>query len=79
MTDFDARVYAVFENVFDVPADELSGDMTSDDVDGWDSLSHVTLILMLSREFSIEIAPTETEDLENIGELVAFIGEKVKR
>lgn len=47
------------------------------DIDGWDSLSHSTLLIMIEREFQIAISADEGEDFDNVGQLADFIAGKV--
>jgi len=67
----------VISEVFDVPVSDISLDDTADDIDGWDSLSHVTLMLSLSREFGIHILAAETETVSNIRGLALVIDQKL--
>lgn len=48
------------------------------DIDGWDSLSHSTLLIMVEREFGISISPDEGEGFENVGALADFIAQKIR-
>lgn len=43
------------------------------DVDGWDSLSHVRLILAVEREFSLEVPPDDAARLNTFGAVVDYI------
>ena len=51
MSDTFNRLKEVFLDVFDDDEIELSRDTTAADVDAWDSLMHVTLVLAIEREF----------------------------
>lgn len=73
MQSVKERVIAVISATFDLAAEDIFLDNTADDIDGWDSLSHVTLMLSLSREFGIHIEPTKTESLADVSALVDFI------
>ncbi len=77
MNDIEERVLGVIGKSFSVDPSELDLGMIAEDIDGWDSLSHVTLILMLSKEFGVHISAEDAEDLENIGALVDLIKKKV--
>jgi acyl carrier protein len=55
----------------------ITRETVSWDIDGWDSLSHSTLLIMAEKEFGISISPDEGEDFDNVGELADFIGSKV--
>jgi len=51
----------------------LSNDTTADDVDGWDSVNHVKLIVAIEREFNIRFGADEISAPKNVGELVDLV------
>lgn len=67
----------VFRECFFDDTLQIDEDMDSNDVDGWDSLSHVRLLMMIERHFDIELAPSETARLANIGDLLRLVGTKL--
>jgi len=77
----DSQIYArlaeIFEDVFDEDSIELTPDLSAKDVDGWDSLTHIRLILMIEKIFKIKFSTSEISKLENVGDLVALIKERV--
>ncbi|WP_337866671.1 acyl carrier protein [Ignavibacterium sp.] len=52
---------------------------TADQVPGWDSLSHLNVILAVEKEFNIRFKPYELLKLKNIGELQKLIDEKLSK
>ena len=60
----------------------LRDDMTADDVDGWDSLTHINLIIALERGLGIKFATAEISRLkepgQNVGSLIRLTEAKVK-
>jgi acyl carrier protein len=42
-------------------------------VDGWDSLTHIRLMLTVEKAFKIKFSTSEIGQLENVGDLVALI------
>jgi len=66
----------IFQEVFDDDGIQLSPDMTADDVDGWDSLSHVNLIVTIENRFKIKFSQKELLTFRNVGDLMRSIGEK---
>jgi acyl carrier protein len=68
----------IFRDVLDNDDINLNGNTTADDVPGWDSLAHISLILAVERNFKVRFATTEIGGLSNIGELVALIEAQVK-
>lgn len=67
----------VFREVFDDDEITLSPEMTADDVDGWDSLSHVNLIVTIETRFNIRFDQKELLTFKNVGDLLASIGNKI--
>ena len=64
------KLTGVFCDVFDDEDIELSERMTSDDVEGWDSLAHINLITSIEDEFGIKFI---MEDLKNLKSIKAII------
>ena len=52
--------------------------LTAKDVDGWDSLTHIRLLLTVERSFKVKFSTTEIGKLENVGSLVALIKKKLE-
>jgi len=69
----------VFRLVFDDPQIELTPQTTSDDIDGWDSLSHVNLILAVADRFQISFKPKEALGFKNVGDLARCIESKLEQ
>ncbi|WP_409190090.1 acyl carrier protein [Bradyrhizobium sp. RDM4] len=71
-----SKLTTVFREVFDEDDLGLEPETTADDVDGWDSLSHIRLILAVSKTFGIKFSASEIGSLKNVGEFVELIGKK---
>lgn len=63
----------VFQRVFDDDEIEIFEEMTADDVEEWDSLSHMNLILAVETEFNIKFDNKEILKFENVGDLMRAI------
>ena len=74
--DVVARMNKIFREVFDNPTIEIFDDMTSSDVVGWDSFSHINLITSLEIEFDIEFTQQEAFGFKTVGELKSAIEAK---
>jgi acyl carrier protein len=66
----------VFRSVFEDNSIILKPEMTANDVEGWDSLSHVLLILAIENHFKIKFIHKELLTLKNVGDLVIAIDSK---
>jgi acyl carrier protein len=73
-----ARLTQIFHDVFDDPELILRPTLTAKDVDGWDSLNHVRLVLSVQKAFGIKFSALEISRLSNVGEFVQVIEVKVR-
>ena len=67
------RLNRVFCDVFDDDAIEIADGMTADDLDEWDSLSHITLVVAIEREFQVKLKAAEVGSLANVGAMVRLL------
>jgi acyl carrier protein len=77
--DITEKLTDVFKEVFDDETIVLSDDLTANDVDAWDSLSHVNLIIAIEIAFDIEFKQSEILNFANVGELKQSIINKLER
>ena len=75
-TEVMRRLTEVFQETFEDPGLELRDTMTAADVDEWDSLQHIVLVLAVEREFRIRLNPAEVGKLENVGRMVDLLQAK---
>jgi acyl carrier protein len=68
----------VFEEVLGRPV-ELRPETTAADVDGWDSVVHVMLVLASERKFGVRFESTEIANAGNVGEFVSLVESKMAR
>lgn len=67
----------IFRELFDDDHLILRPDMTARDVDGWDSLAHVRLLLTIERKFHIKFSASEVGGLRSVGDLVSLVARKI--
>jgi acyl carrier protein len=72
-TDILAQLTGIFRNVFDDETLIVHPEMTAKDVDRWDSLSHIDMILLVEEAFEIRIQTRELADMMNVGDLIRLI------
>lgn len=77
MTDFMTKVQGIFREVFDQPSLEIYDAMQAKDVEGWDSLTHVTLIMAIEEGFGIQFSTREVMGFQNVGEMLASLRAKL--
>ena len=64
------KLNEVFQDVFDDEDITVNDYTVAADVDGWDSLEHINLIVAVERCFGIKFTMGETTGLKNVGEMV---------
>jgi acyl carrier protein len=74
--DVYARITAIFRDILDDDSIILREDRTADDLDNWDSLTHVDLILAIEKEFKIRFTTGEISGLRSVGQLAALVSKK---
>ena len=75
-TEIYAALAPVFQDVFDDETIVPHAEMTADDVEEWDSLSHIRLILALESAFSVRFTTAEVGSMSNVGDLVRLLQAK---
>jgi acyl carrier protein len=66
----------VFQQVFDDPSLIITPETTANDVPGWDSFSHINLLITVEHHFKIKFTDKEIATFKNVGELMTAIGNK---
>jgi acyl carrier protein len=72
----EPRLTHIFQTVFDDDSLQIRPGMTADDVENWDSLTHIDLITAVEREFKIKLTTAEVTTLKNVGDLITLIEKK---
>ena len=70
------KLNGIFRTVFDNDEINIRPEMTANDVDGWDSLSHVNLILAVEKGFGLRFTQKELLTFKNVGDLVRCLDTK---
>jgi len=73
MEDRLDRLTRVFRDVFDDDELQISRQTTAKDVEGWDSLMHVTLVVNVEKAFKVKFTSSEVASLQNVGDLIDLI------
>ena len=66
----------IFRNVFDDESIELHDETNAEDIEDWDSLEQINLIVAIENEFEMMFDMAEIADLANVGEMVDLILKK---
>jgi len=75
--ELQLKLNGIFCEVFDDDDIKITPEMTANDVDGWDSLSHVNLIVAIESKFNIRFSQKELLTFKNVGDLLNCIRNKI--
>ena len=68
--DVQEKVIQVLINIFQVSPDKISTETTSDNVENWDSMNHINMILALEQEFGIRYDEEQVVSMLSVGEII---------
>lgn len=72
-----SKLQEIIRDVFDDEDIEVSEETVATDVDGWDSLAHITLIGTIEDEFDVKFAMKEVVNLKKVGNIIDLIMEQL--
>jgi acyl carrier protein len=72
-----AQLTGIFRQLFGDDKITLTSNTMAEDIEGWDSFMHISLIVAVEAAFHIKFKTAETEELKNIGDFVKLIQDKI--
>ena len=73
-----SKLNEIFIDVLDLDECELTEETSANDIEEWDSLSHIQLIVAIEKSFGIKFTSLEIMKWRNVGEMVNSMEEKLK-
>lgn len=67
------EVQEIFRDVFDDDELEIEDSTNAEDIEEWDSLEHINLVINMEKKFSLKFNLKEVGELANVGEMVDLI------
>ena len=77
--EIQERMVLIFREVFDDETIEVYDSMSAHDVEDWDSLNHITLVVNIEKEFGLKLNAAEVGGLENVGEMIKLLEARATR
>lgn len=68
----------VFQDVFDDEEIHVNAETTANDIEDWDSLEHINLVVAVEAAFGIKFNMNEVVSFQNVGEMVDVIEQRMK-
>jgi acyl carrier protein len=75
-SDIIQELQIIFSDVLDLPDLCLIAESNASNVEGWDSLAHINLVVAIEKRYNIKFALAELRSLNNVGEMADLIVKK---
>ena len=73
------QLTTVFQDVFDDDSISVQDNTSARDIDEWDSLNHINLVLGVEQKFGVKFKTAEVAQLANVGEFIELILTKLSK
>ncbi len=72
------KLTAIFRKVFNEKDLVLRDDLTANDVETWDSLTHMLMITEVENEFQVKFKLKDLNKMKHVGDLISIIESKLQ-
>ena len=76
-TEVMETLTGIFREIFDNPGLVLHDAMTAADVENWDSLNHIDLIVAVEKKFKVKFTTKDVTSLKTVGDLAELVQKKL--
>ena len=76
-TEILSRANEIFCDIFDDDELVITDETTAADIEDWDSLEQINILVAMEREFGVKFSVGEVEGLANVGEMLDLIASKL--
>jgi len=73
----ERQLLQVIADVLNLPVDRVTPERSPQNVEGWDSVQHLNLVLAIEQAMGIQFAPEDIEKMQSVGEIVEIVREKL--
>ncbi len=77
--DAKGRLTTVFREVFEDDGIVISDGTTAADIDGWDSVTHILLVVATEKEFGVRLSAAEVGKLQNVGKMLDLLAQRATK
>ena len=77
-TEVLMRMNAVVADILDLPDLVLRRELSAKEIEGWDSLAHINIIVGMENEFAVNFSLSDVKGLRNVGDFVDLVLSKLK-
>ena len=76
--DILKKLEVIFRDVFDDEDIILTNETTANDIEDWDSLAQINLLIAIKKEFKINFDLEEVSKYKNVGDIVEAVKKKLE-
>ena len=70
-------IIEMFNDVFEIKDIVINDELSQKDVEDWDSIGHVRLVIAIQEEFNIDIPIEDTISLSTVGRIIDYVCKKI--
>ena len=71
------KLTVIFRDIFDDEDIEINDNTTARDIEDWDSLEHINLIVTIEKEFGMKFSMGEVTTMKNVGAMADIIADRI--
>jgi acyl carrier protein len=71
------EIITIMSDVFELNLLEFEGDIKQEDIENWDSLSHLTLVVELEEFFSVSFEPEDISEMNSLAKIQEILQKKI--
>lgn len=71
------KMEEIFTDIMDLKDIKLNDETSADDIEEWDSLSHIQIIVAIEKAFGVKFSSQEMITWKNVGDMVDCIQNKI--
>jgi acyl carrier protein len=71
------KIITIMSDVFELNLLEFEGDIKQEDIENWDSLSHLTLVVELEEFFSVSFEPEDISEMNSLAKIQEILQKKI--
>ncbi len=70
------QVRRIAADIFSVPAGSITAASSPEQIESWDSVQHLSLVMALEEEFGVQFSPEDFDRMKNIGTIATLVDSK---
>jgi acyl carrier protein len=73
----EKQVQQIIADVLNIPIDQVTPERSPQNVEGWDSVQHLNLVLAVEQSLGIQLDPEDIEKMQSVSAIFKIVQQKV--